>query len=73
MQVDEINEDDDFLTSKSFIIFMSMFIFVFISLMILAGVMAVNEIYPNNLIAHSIRGEALDSCKPILNGFLLKC
>lgn len=49
------------------------FMFIFSAVMILAGVMAVNEIAPNNLIANLILGKDLDSCKPILNGFLLKC
>lgn len=73
MQVDEINEDDDFLISKGFIITMLAFMFIFIAVMILAGVMAVNKISPNNLLAHLMLVEDLDSCKPILNGFLLKC
>lgn len=49
------------------------FMFIFSAVMILVGVMAVNGISPNNLIAHLILDEDLDSCKPILNGFLLKC
>lgn len=72
MQVDEIDQKDD-LDSKFLIKFVLISLFFYCFLMIFAGGMAVNGISPNNLIAHLILDEDLDSCKPILNGFLLKC